>query len=475
VVTAVLVFVWSARDRGDAGSLVQTVAAVLVPAVGVLGWLWARWRADAGAVGSLDLTADGLAEHVRMQWERAAGERRLLYPAPVRVRWQWASVPVTGCVGEALGGAHVLLRRKPLPGMGAVTEATLAEGGGLDDLLAVWGGLGSGRLVVVGAPGSGKSGAAIRLLLDALEHRRGLGGLERSEVPVPLLLTVHGWDPERQQFEEWLAVRLAGEYVGWLGPGADRLKAARHLIDSGRVSVLLDGLDELPEAQRPAALRALDELTRLRLVALTRTREMAEAVAVGRHLTGAAALELLPVSARDAAAYLQRCQVQPAPAAWQNLVKHLRRWPSGPLARAMDTPLMLSLVRDTYVGSDRVDDLADEVRFPTRQMIEDHLLDRVLPVAYQIQPGQPAPRYSAEQAGRWLAYVAGRMNEDGTRALAWWWDIPRWAATWPRIGMTALVWSVGSCNGITPRLCYAWRGEPWGGRCNSIRRGIHLG
>jgi len=44
----------------------------------------------------------------------------------------------------------------------------------------VYGGLSSGRLVIVGAPGAGKSGAAILLVLDALRHRGQVAEAERD-------------------------------------------------------------------------------------------------------------------------------------------------------------------------------------------------------------------------------------------------------------------------------------------------------
>ena len=61
-----------------------------------------------------------------------------------------------------------------------------------------------------------------------------------------------------------------------------------------------------------------------------------------------------------------------------------------------------------------------------------HLIARVLPDAYAPRPGQPAPRYSEQQARQVLGFLARQMNQDQTRDLAWW-QIPRWAPTTPRI------------------------------------------
>ncbi|MGV9249486.1 hypothetical protein [Streptomyces sp. NPDC003710] len=132
------------------------------------------------------------------------------------------------------------------------------ESGAVRDLFRLYGALDSGRVVIVGAGGAGKSGAAIRLLLDALAHREALEPDARARVPVPVLLTLSGWNPLNERLQDWLVTRLATDYMfrkseEYAGGVVSRL------IGTGRVAVFLDGLDETPEAVRPVALRALDE------------------------------------------------------------------------------------------------------------------------------------------------------------------------------------------------------------------------
>ena len=74
------------------------------------------------------------------------------------MRWDRPSQPVVGPVSAAAKSQQF----PPLPGLSAVRQSRLRKGG-LPDLQAVYGGLGSGRMVIVGAPGSGKSGALARL------------------------------------------------------------------------------------------------------------------------------------------------------------------------------------------------------------------------------------------------------------------------------------------------------------------------
>lgn len=442
VIAGVVVYILRAHDPKSAGTLVQTLVGLATTACALAGWLWARRQPVQASRSQLERAADELAEQVRRQWERAAGERRLMYPASIPLRWQWSHRQVTGPVTEAVGG-NGGTRFAPLTGMATITAERL-QSGTLKDLLGVYGGLDSGRLIILGGPGAGKTSAAITLLLDALRRRAALGKAEeRAQIPVPLLFTLRGWDPNRKSFADWLADRLEHDYE-FLTAREYGPDAAAQLIDGNYLTVILDGLDEIPEGLRPAALRALDEQATFRLVVLTRSDELITAVS-GAHLIGAAALELCPVEPRQAAEYLISCQIDSPSSAWQRVVEQLRDHPDSMLAQALDTPLMVTLVRDTYRHGDPVDELIDSSRFASREAIEDHLIDRVLPIAYAQHPGQQAPPYTLDEARRWLGHLALYMNDESTRDLAWW-QIPRWLPAWSRVLTTILV--IGLVDGI---------------------------
>jgi hypothetical protein len=412
--------VWRSPHRSDLsvfGAFAAAVVAVLIPVIGYFAKI--RQPADPDA-WTLDHVADLLAEMVQEQWIRAARERRL-HPDPIPVRWQRSSGPVTGPVCTATGSKEF----RPLPGLPSVGAERLRHGG-LQDLHAVYGGLGSGRLLVVGAPGSGKTGAAVLLILAALRHREQLPEEDRCLVPVPVLFTLHGWDPRVQQVDDWLAGRLRQAYPLLSGKGG--AAAAADLVRRGRVAVILDGLDEIPCGLRPVALRALSDQAAFRLVVLSRSAEMA-AAAIEGFLHGAVALELQDVCSRAAAGYLTNVQRHPPPSGWGDLTGRLRRAPGSPLARALGSPLALTLLRDTYRDGENARgflDFCDAVGDGlSREDVEDHLLDRVLPAAYSPRPGEPPPRYELQVAQRALSYVATQMNQDRARDLAWW-RIPAW-------------------------------------------------
>jgi hypothetical protein len=167
---------------------------------------------------------------------------------------------------------------------------------------------------------------------------------------VPVLFTAQDWDPRRQPVSDWLTGRLQETYPLFTGPAGGANAAG--LIAAGKIAVILDGLDEIADDLRPTALRALSEQASFRVVVLSRTAEMAAAASHDGVLHGAAAIELRPIGAAEAASYLERIQLDPPPGGWRDLVERLRCSPESPLGTALDSPLTLTLVRDTYQSGD---------------------------------------------------------------------------------------------------------------------------
>jgi hypothetical protein len=428
------VLVWRSAQRSSLASFWSFVAAIVTIGFGFVRSLRAMRKRHSGQhTRSPEDLADRLEELVREQWSRAAADRRILQPAPIPMRWGRPSRPLSGPLSAAAAGRQF----PPLPGLSLVGKRQL-RGGNLQDLHALYGGLGSGRIVIAGPPGSGKSSAAILLLLAALKHREQVPADDRALVPVPVIFTMHGWDPATQRVEPWLADRLQEAYP--LFAGKRGKSDALSLINAGRIAVILDGLDEIPESLRPLALRSLSQQARFRLVVLTRSAEMAIA-AQQSVLYGALALELQPVRPIHAAEFLIRTQLDPPPRGWGELIDYIRGHENSPIAGTLSSPLNLTLLRDTYRSSDDVLELLNvikNVHRTSREDIEDLLLERVLPAAYEAVPGEHPPKYNLRTARAALAYIAAEMNQSGTRDLAWW-HVPKWAPRSSRAVTTGIV------------------------------------
>jgi hypothetical protein len=233
---------------------------------------------------------------------------------------------------------------------------------------------------------------------------------------------------------DWLAARLAADYPLFQHRGG--LAEANKLVGArDKVALILDGLDEMDVAWRPAALRALSDAP-FRVVVLTRSQEMVQAAATA-WLVGAVAVRLHYISGPEGADYLQRARTEPPPSGWTRLLTCLREHPGSVLARGLSTALALTLVRDTYRSGDDISELLDSAQFRTAEDIEQHLITRVLPDAYNPRPGRRKPPYSLPQAQQALTFLAQQMNKDRTRDLGWW-QVSQWAPSRPRILISML-------------------------------------
>ncbi|WBB52400.1 hypothetical protein [Verrucosispora sp. WMMD573] len=145
------------------------------------------------------------------------------------------------------------------------------------------------RWVVIGPPGSGKTGAVIRVASALLSDRSDKS--ERRTVPVEI--EAAGWRPGRRPFEEWAAAQL-------------RRPDLLPLIRDGRITLVLDGLDELPSAARSAVLRAVDTIgPDARVIMTCRSAEFRGDTSPAALIHSSATVaELTPLPPADSAAVL---------------------------------------------------------------------------------------------------------------------------------------------------------------------------
>ncbi|MFH8347753.1 NACHT domain-containing protein [Streptomyces sp. NPDC018045] len=356
--------------------------------------------------------AQELAQAVRRQWSAEAQMRMLYRPEPLRVRWSSTGRPVAArpaaIVGEGImGGRPVRLRLH----------------GGIDDIAEKYVQLPKRQLVLLGAPGAGKTVLAILLTLGLLEHRQAHGG------PVPVLLSLSSWDPRAEQLDAWIARRLVEEYPALANTEVFGPRAAPHLVTGGHVLPVLDGLDEISAGLHTVAIDALDHLAPGRPLVITcRSEEFEAAVALGGTvLTTAAVVELEPVGVFEAVAFLSAGGTA-TEARWAPVLSHVRSSPGGTLARTLASPLMITLARAVYtVPATDPAELLDHGRFPDQESLKGHLLDAFVPAAYthrppppKDRPGSTPPAYPPELAHRWLSFLATATQRHATHDLAWW-------------------------------------------------------
>jgi predicted NACHT family NTPase len=108
-------------------------------------------------------------------------------------------------------------------------------------------------MVITGAPGAGKTVLAVQLMLRLLEPDQRAEG-----DPVPVRLTLAGWDTDRESLEEWITGQLVGSY------GLSRTEA-RALVRERLILPVLDGLDEMDSESAPGvSSRAAEAVHRMK-------------------------------------------------------------------------------------------------------------------------------------------------------------------------------------------------------------------
>ncbi|HEY1177000.1 MAG TPA: hypothetical protein VGF17_12655, partial [Phytomonospora sp.] len=341
------------------------------------------------AIGALGLSAVALWRQALAPGPRAAeasepGPERLddltrRLAAAVRAQWK----------GEL--GVHGVTARRSLPvGWTTVTGDGL-DGGG-DEIGDVFARVPSGRLVVLGPPGAGKSVLCWRLALDLLDA----GG------PVPVVLSARSWNPRARDLGGWVAAELAAHPV----LAADGEPGAAALMRAGRILPILDGFDELSRDLRADAVARLNEVYDGGLVLTSRRGEYTATAP----LADAALIALDRLSVADIAAHL------PAAKGWDRVLA------DEAVAAALARPLMVALAETVHAGGrdpagllDAAAGAADPAE--ARRRVENLLLDAFIPAAYS---GHRGPRWNAEDVRRWLAGLAVKMRRTDTADMRWW-------------------------------------------------------
>ncbi len=280
-------------------------------------------QAVAGAVTAL-------AEAVMMEAEDEARLLRLRDPWPLQVRWVNTKRPVTDH-WQAIHG--VPGRNRPV-----------SLSGKLADICGVFTKVPSGRLVILGGPGAGKTVLALALVQEMLQQR---GPAD----PVAVRFPLRSWNPAELSMRAWMARWLSDSYGGHRGRRRIPVLFEK-MIAAGLVLPVLDGLDEIPP---PLRLSALARLNREfgqddRLVLTCRPGEYEETVSApdGDVLTAAAVIELQPLRHKDLLDYLRVTTSLSKADKWEPLIADLATYPDGPAAQALSTPLMAWLARTAY-------------------------------------------------------------------------------------------------------------------------------
>ena len=366
----------------------------------------------------LDRAADLLASAVAEQWKAESAQRRVHDPFPLPVRWTkaerlmdyWANIAGTA------GPVH--------------TSPSLD--GKLDEIVRFYSQIPSGRLLVLGRAGSGKTILAVRFAIDYL-------ALRAKSNPVPVIFSLGSWDPTAISLRDWLVARLVEDYPGLAASDRSTSNLAADLIRAEKILPILDGFDEIASDLQSAALKALN-LTTMPLLVTSRTDEYAAAARNTTVLRAAVAIELASLKLKDLKNYLPRTTHQTISTGgrlvsiWTPVLRALSARPTttaaANLSQVLTTPLMVALARSIYSDNPGRDpaELLDQLSYPSPKEIEEHLFASFIPAIYQQLPFDASmhnnrkryKNWNSERTERWLCWLAHHLDVLNTQDLAWW-------------------------------------------------------
>ncbi|MFF4574984.1 hypothetical protein [Streptomyces sp. NPDC001410] len=332
---------------------------------------------------------DALRRAAKAHLDEDFDRHKLGQPAPIPVSWS--------CVKPPYRPSAVSADDARFPARGSVTQ--------LPELLRTFP-RDRRQLVVLGAPGAGKSILARLLAWELLSAWR-------PGHPVPIVLSLSSWRPT-VELQDWMAQR-AVSLVPALGRLRRRMRRnlAGNMISDGLIMPILDGLDELPEALRVLATKAIDRAIgkRIPLVVTCRATEYDAGKGSGHEFTSAAVVKLEEVNVDQAITYLKGPNKDVG--RWKKVFAALSTQPDAAVSRAFRSPLMLYLAREVYRPPSSTP--GELLTVQSVAEIETHLLKKYLPAIYDDHP-----RFSPVKAKRYLSLIADQVRRDETRDFGWW-------------------------------------------------------
>jgi len=264
------------------------------------------------------------------------------------------------------------------------TNETLPAG---KSMLEIFNEIGLGRsLLILGAPGSGKTTMLLELTRQLIEHAR-----QDETEPIPVVFNLASWK-EKQTLADWLAEELNTIYYV-------PKKTTPTWVNENRMLLLLDGLDEVKQTSRAKCVEVINQFRTghglTSLVVCTRIKEYS---ATNTKLSLEGAITLQPLTSKQVNAYFDKFGKSLAGA--KQLLKKDKA-----LQELAETPLMLSIVALAYK-----DTKADELIGPNN--IEEqrkYIFNSYIQRMFERSTRTANAPFSKQQALHYLCWLARKM------------------------------------------------------------------
>lgn len=241
-----------------------------------------------------------------------------------------------------------------------------------------------GSLLILGAPGSGKTVTLLDLARQLIDRAR-----KDEDAPLPVVFVLASWAQEKKPLDEWMVAEMERQY---------RVPAVlgRLWVSQYEVLPLLDGLDEVEESRREACVEAINAYRSkgvggAAVVICSRETEYAQ---LSARLKMDGAVTLQPLEDQQVRQYLRRFSKKTA-----MLARMLAE--DDQLRELARTPLWLDVMALAYGG----DDTVTAPKTVTTGDIFDAYIRRVL-----LEHRQPLREWSPGQCMNWLRWLARQLE-----------------------------------------------------------------
>ncbi|MEW5941068.1 MAG: NACHT domain-containing protein, partial [Chloroflexota bacterium] len=207
-------------------------------------------------------------------------------------------------------------------------------------MLEIFEQIGMGRsLLILGAPGSGKTTMLLELARGLIERAR-----QHADEPIPMVFNLASWT-EKLSLAEWLAQELNNIYY------VPR-KTAPDWVKGNKLLLLLDGLDEVRQESRAQCVDAINGFRKehglTSLAVCSRSQDYED---LGAKLAFDGAIEVQPLTQKQVNEFFNRFGKEMA-----GLKSALKK--DSALREMAETPLFLSIMVMAYRDKQDVDILA---------------------------------------------------------------------------------------------------------------------
>jgi len=266
-----------------------------------------------------------------------------------------------------------------------------------------------GRLLLIGAPGAGKTTLMLQLVLDLLDSEPDA---------LPVLLNLATWSSEYITLEAWLKKILPAE----LGVSE---KYSQEIMQQGRLILLFDGFDEIREDARADCLEAIgrygEDANRQFII----SSRIGEYKAVAKDAPVHWQIEVGPLSIKQLETELNRLWEQENQPEARALLQAIQK--DTLLRQSAEIPFYFNTLQILFSGGKTLADL--HFTADTLEGRQAETLERF--IGYELKA--PAQKeYPPEKIKLWLSFLASRMSERNMvvfelRDLQYdWWKWSKW-------------------------------------------------